>query len=234
MYGFPPRITVDLSADLRSYWLDRVRQHTTDLYAGTQLSKFPEDLRTYEHLLWSDRPDTVIEIGTQYGGSALWFRDRLQTLHSYGLIGDFRVITLDVEQSRARCELPRADADYGRTIHLLEADVRDPASAEKVAELAGERAFVVEDSAHEYDTTYAALTAFARFVPPGGYFVVEDGCVDIDELRLDENWPRGVLPALDDWLRTPHAAEFEVRRDLEIYGISCHPRGFLQRRLPST
>jgi hypothetical protein len=47
---------------------------------------------------------------------------------------------------------------------------------------------------------------------------------------VEGNWPRGALPALHDWLKTSAAADFEVRRDLEIYGISCHPEGFLQRR----
>ena len=42
-----------------------MRQHTQDSYAGLGMSKFPEDLRTYEHLLWLRRPDTVIEIGVQ-------------------------------------------------------------------------------------------------------------------------------------------------------------------------
>ena len=56
--------------------------------------------------------------------------------------------------------------------------------------------FVVEDSAHTYETTLAALGSFARFVPQGGFFVVEDGCVDIEEMRLAPDWPRGVLPAM--------------------------------------
>ena len=88
---------------------------------------------------------------------------------------------------------------------------------------------MIEDSAHEYDTTYAALERFSRFVPAGGFFVVEDGCVDVDALRLDEAWPRGVLPALHDWLATGQGRAFRVRRDLELYGVSCHPEGFLQR-----
>jgi hypothetical protein len=93
----------------------------------------------------------------------------------------------------------------------------------------GDRCFVIEDSAHEYETTLAALTNYARFVPPGGHFVVEDGSVDIDSLRVMDEWPRGVLPALQDWLRTPAASEFSVRRDLELYGITSHPAGFLER-----
>lgn len=88
---------------------------------------------------------------------------------------------------------------------------------------------MIEDSAHTYETTWSALTGFASFVPVNGYFVVEDGCVDVEEMRLSESWPRGVLPAVEAWLATPHGSEFTLRRDLERYGLSCHPMGFLQR-----
>jgi cephalosporin hydroxylase len=121
------------------------------------LSKFPEDLRVYEHLLWLQMPDTVIGVGTQWGGSALWFRDRLRTLRDYGRIErDPLVVTIDLRQEGARDK-------------------------------------------------------------------------HIDELRVSEDWPRGVLPALRDWLATEAGREFVVRRDLELYGVSCHPHGFLQR-----
>lgn len=230
----PPRVTIALEEDsLVSYWRARARQHTQDSYAGVTLSKFPEDLRVYEHLLWLDAADTVIEIGTQFGASALWFRDRLRALRAYGRISNEpRVITIDIDQSRARDALPAADPDFPREIELLEGDVCDPATADAVAALLGDgrRCFVVEDSAHTHATTTAALNGFAPFVSRGGFFVVEDGCVDIDVMRLSEDWPRGVLPALDEWLGTPAGAEFVTRRDLELYGMSCHPRGFLQRR----
>ncbi|MGI8557938.1 MAG: methyltransferase domain-containing protein [Solirubrobacteraceae bacterium] len=71
---------------------------------------------------------------------------------------------------------------------------------EAVRPLVGLCCFVVEDSAHRYDTTKAALEQFSRFVPPGGYFVVEDCCVDIYEMRLTDDWPRGALPTLKEWL----------------------------------
>ena len=35
------------------------------------------------------------------------------------------------------------------------------------------RCLVIEDSAHTYATTRAALDAFAHLVPAGGFFVVE-------------------------------------------------------------
>ena len=101
-----------LEGSLQRYWLDRVAQHTHDSYAGIPLSKFPEDLRVYEHLLWADQPNTVIELGSQYGASALWFRDRLRTLAGYGLIADYRVIAVDVQTDAARTSLERADRHW--------------------------------------------------------------------------------------------------------------------------
>jgi cephalosporin hydroxylase len=229
----PPAVSADLTTGaLLEYWRARVTQHLSDSYAGLKLSKFPEDLRVYEHLLWLQAPDTVIEIGTQFGASALWFRDRLRTLQSYGRIErDPLVVSVDVDQSAARAGLREADPRYEEQIVLVEGDVLSPDTAAAVHErVAGrERRFVIEDSAHVYATTRAALDGFAALVPVGGFMVVEDGCVDIEELRISEDWPRGVLPALDDWLGSAPGHDFQVRRDLELYGVSCHPRGFLQR-----
>lgn len=232
--GMPPPVVAGLDTDMRSYWLARAAQHTDDSYAGVRMSKFPEDLRVYEHLLWASAADVVVELGAQFGGSALWFRDRLRALEHYGRIRRSRVISIDIDVTTAREELSAADPNYAETITLIQSDVQDPTLPDEVAQLlpAGAQCFVVEDSAHTYDTTWAALTGFAQFVPVGGYFVVEDGCVDVEEMRLDEAWPRGVLPTLERWLASPEGAAFAVRRDLERYGLSCHPRGFLQRIAP--
>ncbi|MGZ4200075.1 MAG: CmcI family methyltransferase [Thermoleophilia bacterium] len=232
MNGLPPAVSADLTANgLRDYWRARIWQAVMDSYAGVQMSKFPEDLRVYEHLLWLQSPDAVIEVGTDAGGSALWFRDRLRTLRSYGRTADDPlVVTIDVDQAAARANLAAVDPDYGREIRMVEGDVRDPGTVAAVREhVAGRPAFVVEDSAHVYDTTQASLQAFSDLVPISGFFVVEDGCVDVEELRILEDWPRGVLPALRDWLATDAGGRFVVRRDLELYGVSCHPSGFLQR-----
>jgi len=230
----PRPVQAPLSETVREYWLDRVRQHTTDRYAGVPISKFPEDLRVYEHLLWHSRANVVIEIGVEHGGSSLWFRDRLRTMTAYGRIEGAMVIALDVDTATARANIAAADPSGGESIQVLDGDVTDSALPERIASLlpSNSRALVVEDSAHTYETTAAALRGFARFVPVGGFFVVEDGCVDVEEMRASEDWPRGVLPALRDWLASPAGASFRVRRDLELYGVSCHPEGFVERVSP--
>lgn len=227
----PPATRVNLDDTVRDLWLDRLAQHTHDGYAGVPLSKFPEDLRTYEHMLWLQKPSVVIELGAQFGGSALWFRDRLRTLASYGHVTTPHVVAVDLEVDGAREKVAAVDPDFEQTISFLAGDVTDPDLPRQVEELLGdERAcFVIEDSAHVYDTTLAALRGFAHLVPLGGFFVVEDGVVDVPELRSRADWPQGVLPAVRDWLADGGEAEWTVRGDLQLYGITCHPGGFLQR-----
>ncbi len=230
----PPPVTVSLGETVRDYWLRRAAQHLWDSYAGLRMSKFPEDLRIYEHLIWTTRSSVVIELGTQYGGSTLWFRDRLRAAAGYGRVGEIRVIAVDTDAEAARPGLVRADPEFERDIALVSGDVCDSGLPERIEALVphGARCLVIEDTAHIYETTIAALNGFARFVPPGGFFVVEDGCVDIEEMRVDDEWPRGVLPAVSDWLSGADGREFIVRRDLELYGLTCHPQGFLQRQEP--
>jgi cephalosporin hydroxylase len=226
-------VTVAPELTIAEYWRARARQHTTDQYLGITLSKFPEDLRVYEQLLWLARPDVVVELGAQFGASALWLRDRLRTLAAYGLVSTPRVISVDLELAHARAGVARVDPVYSDTIAFLEGDVCDPDVRRRVGELVGDRArcLVIEDSAHTAETTAAALRLYSDLVPAGGFFIVEDGCVDVEWMRVDPTWPRGVLPAIDAWLTTTQGASFEVRRDLEIYGMTCHPGGFLQRVL---
>jgi hypothetical protein len=56
-------------------------------------------------------------------------------------------------------------------------------------------------------------------VHPQGFFVVEDGYVDVEPMRLRQDWPRGVLPAIREWRATPEGRQFKIRRDLELYGV---------------
>jgi cephalosporin hydroxylase len=224
----PPRVEMSLQDSCLGYVRDRLRQVMFESYAGVPLGKFPEDLRMYEHLLWASRSNVVLEIGCNQGGSALWFRDRLATMAGYGRIAGGLVISIDLDVEPARRRLQSVPDQH---IALVPGDVLDPELPARVRRLLppDARCFVVDDSAHTYETTLAALEGFAPLVAPGGYFVAEDGCVDVEELRVAESWPRGVLPAVRDWLASPAGAQFVRRRDLERYGVSCHPGGFLHR-----
>jgi cephalosporin hydroxylase len=201
---------------IEDMWAHKMTALFRDTYAGVPMCKLAEDLRTYEHLLWEASPQVVIELGGFCGGSALWFRDHLRTLEAHGKVADTFVVTVELDVSRVRA--------HGG--HLVPGSITDPAVAERVAAIVGDApAMVVEDSAHTYETTYAALDNYARFVQPGGFFVVEDTFVDDDQLRLDGAWPRGVNRAIHDWLP---GQPFKVRDDFGRYGYTTNRGGLLQ------
>ena len=228
------RVDPTLTPKTTDYWRARLATADLESYCGVPMCKLPEDLRTYQHLMWYDGVDTVIEIGTRHGGSALWFRDTLATAARYGRILDFRVITADIDLELCNSALVNVDPEH-EGIEILEGDAQDPRLPGRVDELVPDdaRCLVVDDSAHDYETTLSVLRGFARFVPKGGFLVIEDGMVDHEELRAkNSDWPRGVLPAIHSWLETPEGSQFEVRREMELYGITSNPKGFLQRRPP--
>ena len=214
---------------LCDYWHERVALHHEGRYAGLPMLKFPEDLRTYEELIWESRPEAIVELGSLGGGSALWFRDRMATLHSYGGPRPV-VVSVDISTAEANANLRSVDPSFEETITLIEGDLTLPSTVEAVRRAVGGRScLVIEDSAHTRETTAAALASFADLVPNEGFFVVEDGCVDVDWMRASDDWPRGVQPAVTEWLDGA-GRNFVRRRDLEVYGFTCHPGGILQRR----
>ena len=226
----PQAVTAERAQPLLEYYRNRLLQHTEDVYCGTPMQKLPEDLRVYEHLLWASRSNVVIELGCNAGGSTLWFRDRLATMAHYRRITAPRVIAVDVVIDLAEAGVRRVDPD-GRHITFVQGDVLDPELPGRIKAMLrpGDRPFVIEDTAHEHATTKAALDGFSDLVPLGCWFVIEDTVVDEEPLRIDNDWPRGVAPAVAEWLATDGGRRFELDRSAETYGLTCHPGGFLRR-----
>lgn len=214
---------------LADYWHERVALHHEGSYAGIAMLKFPEDLSMYQALIWSSGPETILELGCQDGGSTLWLRDQMETASKYGGSPP-RIVAVDIDISRAERNLDSVDPAFRESITLIQGSILEEETVAATREAVGEApCLVIEDSAHTYETTSAALNSFADLVPEGGFFVVEDGYVDVEWMRPSEDWPRGVQPAIEEWLAA-RGRGFVRRRDLEVYGFTCHPGGILQRR----
>jgi cephalosporin hydroxylase len=225
-------LAAGVDGPLAELWRDRVAQHTRDTYAGIPISKFPEDLRTYERLLWERKPSVVIEVGVRHGGSTLWLRDRLFDFQRYRTGPAPRVIGVDVDLEAARETLSRLPREGVAGIELIEGDIADTAVVEQVRSAVPRDAevFVIEDAEHDATTTLAALRQLAPLIRTGGHYMVEDTCVDYEALRVSSDWPRGCAAALTEWLATdPLGRRFRRCVDLQAYGLTCHPGGLLQR-----
>jgi cephalosporin hydroxylase len=114
-------------------------------YKGISCLKCPIDLAIYAKLIWDLRPRSLVEIGTHRGGSAMWFADTISVADI-----DCAVLSIDLSPAVEFTD-PRIEFLAGDTARL-EAMLTP-------ARLAGLRHpwFVVEDSAHTYDATRAAI-----------------------------------------------------------------------------
>jgi len=217
---------------LAAFWRSRIELHGRDTYAGVRMSKFPEDLRTYEKILWERAPRVVVELGVQYGGSTLWLRDRLFDFQRYRSRPAPLVIAADIDLTEARKSFDDLPPEGTAGIELLEGDIRDDRLLAEIRAMVPDDAevLVIEDAQHDATTTFAALRGLAPLVRAGGYYMVEDTCVDVETLRVNSQWPRGCGTALEQWLADdPLGRRFRRRSDLQPYGLTCHPGGLVQR-----
>lgn len=186
-------------------------------YRGVQCLKNPLDMAIYQQILWDLKPRAIIEIGTRFGGSALFFADIAQT---FGL--DAPVFSIDIENTRV-VDDPR--------ITFLEGDVHDLHSAFSKAKIFDQQRpwFVVEDSAHTYSACLAALRFFADVMLSGDMLVIEDGI--LDELGLSEQCDGGPNRAIAEFFsENPNA--FRVEYDLcDRYGTNAtyNPNAYLKK-----
>ena len=226
---FPDPAEWDPASPSIDLWFEKVRVHAEDSYCGLSMLKMPEDLRMYEHIIWESRSDTVIEIGSRTGASALWFAHRLSSFQRHANPSrGHKVVTVDVSNEAVQSLLPFNPESLGISCVVGNAAESDTIFAVRKLVGSGRRCLVSEDSAHDYPTTLAVLQNYSEFVPIGGYFVVEDTCVDDDALRI-EGWSRGVVQAIDEWLKSNQGSAFRRCDHLPIYGTSCNRGGYLQR-----
>ena len=190
------------------------------VYRGVPTLKSPFDIMLYLQLLHALAPRTVFEIGSKYGGSALWFADMLRASHIDG-----RVISVDLE-STPEVEDPAIEFRRGDALALGAV-----ISAEELATLP--RPFlVVEDSAHFFDTTLAVLEFFHPHLQPGEYIVIEDGILSSMDDPFYERYEHGPNRAVAAFLEA-HPAEYEIDAEFcDLYGpnVTWSPNGWLRRR----
>jgi len=200
---------------LKQFWKARLVLHHFDMYKGLHIAKLPEDLRTYEHVIWETQPEVIVELGGgSVGASALWFADRLDSL-----CGGGKVVSIEQEPMRADI----APMDDSRIVFVT-GDLTSKKVVSRVKRLTkGKRTMVIEDSRHDYDTTLAALRLYSPLVQEGQFFVVEDTIVDDAEMSIFGD--HGVLPAVLDFIK--EEPRF-VQQNLDIYGITMHSGGWLQ------
>ncbi len=192
-------------------WL--ARRGTKDLsWFGYRTIKTPTDMWMYQEIVAETKPEVVVECGTAFGGSSLYFASLLD------LLGRGDVITVDIEARPGQPVHPR--------IHRIVGSSVDPAVVAEVRRrVAGRRAMVILDSDHHEPHVSAELRAYHDLVSVGCYLIVEDTNLN-GHPAVPDHGP-GPMEAVEAFL--PTAPEFEVDRERERFMLTLNPGGYLRR-----
>lgn len=173
----------------------------------------------YLQLFSQQTPRTVFEVGTRFGGSALWFAD---TMDNHGVPA--KVITVDItppeQMSDSRIIFLQSDAKALGDV-LSEEMLRAPHPW-----------LVVEDSSHMYAESTAVLDFFHPHLIAGDYIVIEDGVVAFMDPAKYGKYESGPARAVEDFI-LKHPDDYELDLTLcDHFGrnMTYNPNGWLRRR----
>ncbi|MDP3814382.1 cephalosporin hydroxylase family protein [Pseudomonas sp.] len=207
-------------------------------WLGRPIIQYPQDIVALQELVWTVKPDLIIETGIAHGGSLILNASLLALLDlCEGRVEAPRqVLGVDIE-IRAHNRAAIEQHPLGSRITMLEGSSIDDALLEQVRRAAAkaQRVMVILDSNHTHDHVLQELQHYSPLVTPGSYCVVFDTVVEHmpAEFFPDRPWGPGNNPktAVHAFLQSPAGEPFEI--DTAIQNkllITVAPDGFLKRR----
>lgn len=206
-------------------------------WLGRPIIQYPQDIVALQELVWTVKPDLIIETGIAHGGSLILTASLLALLDlCEGHVGEpRRVVGVDIE-IRAHNRAAIEEHPLFSRISLIEgSSIADDVMAQvRQATASAERVLVILDSNHTHEHVLRELELYAPLVSPGSYCVVFDTVVEHmpADFFPDRPWGPGNNPktAVHAFLKTEAGQAFSIDRLLQDkLLITVAPDGFLQR-----
>lgn len=244
--------------ELSNVWNQAAIRHSYALnfsWLGRPAMQAPQDLYAMQELIWTCRPDLVIETGIAHGGSLVMSASMLALIDycdaiATGTVLDPRasrrkVVAVDID-IRAHNRAALDAHPLRHKIHLIEGS---SVAADIVEQVGGHadgysRVMVFLDSDHTHNHVLEELECYAPFVGVDSYCVVWDtGVEDLPEGMCDNRpWGKGNNPKTAVWeymkrlgqdgrkARDGSRLRFEYDHTIEYkLAITASPDGFLKR-----
>ena len=189
--------------------------HFNVQYKEVPYLKCPMDYVLYQMLIMNIKPDLIIEIGTLYGGGALYYADLLY------LLGKGQVHTINLHNE----VYDQKVLNHGQIKFFYGGF--DAYDIEKNTK-GFEKILVIDDAAHTYEDVLKALNKFNSVVSKESYFIVEDGVVSFTGAA--DRYGGGPRKAINEFLQTND--NFIVDRGLcDFFGTNAtfNPDGYLKK-----
>ncbi len=198
---------------LRSHLFDGGPDQDLPTYKGIRIVKFPSDIWLLQEIIHKTKPEIIVEVGTLYGGTALYLADLCETL------GHGHIITVD--NGELLGYVPTFPGQARITPLMGNCEDLYP----KVKELTtGKTTMVILDCCHYAEHVTTELHTYGTLVTPGQYLIVED--TDVHGIG-PQNRP-GPQIALEQFLQNNTDYEQDLKQ--HKYLVTTNPGGYLKRK----
>ncbi len=205
--------------------------------------QYPQDIVAMQEVIWSVRPDLIIETGIAHGGSLIFSASMLALLDvcDATLAGEVfdprkprrKVLGVDID-IRAHNRAAIEAHPMATRIQMIQGSSIAPDVVARVKDIAAgaERVLVCLDSNHTHDHVLAELQAYAPLTTKDSYCVVFDTVVeDLPASTYpDRPWGPGNNPktAVREYLKTH--PEFVIDKSIQNQlQVTVAPDGWLKR-----
>jgi cephalosporin hydroxylase len=203
------------------------------IWLGRPIIQYPQDIIAMQELIWTIKPDLIIETGIAHGGSLIFSASMIALLELSKKISNGKVLGIDIDiRAHNRVELEKHPL-YEK-IEMLQGSSIDERIVKKVHDFAQDykNILVCLDSNHTHEHVLAELKAYGSLVSKGSYCVVFDTIIEDlpNSLVLGRPWGKGNNPktAVREYLKTH--PEFEIDKNIEKkLLITVAPDGYLKK-----
>lgn len=192
---------------------DKYKYSYNYTWLGRPIIKYPNDIVATQEIIWSVKPDLIIETGIAHGGSLMLSASMLEIIGGDGLVLG---IDIDIREHNLKEIL---NNPMSKRIQMIQGSSISEDTVEQVRSVAQGRkkVMVFLDSLHSHAHVAAELKLYAPLVSLGSYLVLPDTFIEYfpkGYFSKDRPWDVGDNPmtALREFLADNN--QFEIDRNL--------------------
>ena len=197
-------------------------------WMGRPIIQYPQDMIAMQEIIWSVKPDLIIETGIAHGGSLIYYASLLE------LIGKGEVLGVDIDIRQHNREEIEKHPMHQRITMIQGSSISDETLREVKIHVKGKEAVIVcLDSNHTREHVLNELNLYSPFVSINSYIVAFDTIVeDLPEGYFSQKRPWGISnnpkTAVDEFLKMNNNFRADHMIDNKLL-ISVAPGGYLKR-----
>jgi cephalosporin hydroxylase len=182
-------------------------------WLGVPIIQFPQDMIALQELIWSIKPELIIETGIAHGGSLIFHASILELIGGKGV-----VLGVDIDIRKHNRKVIE-EHPMSKRIRMIEGSSASSEVVERVHAIANGKSpiMIILDSNHTHEHVLTELQLYQSLVHEKSYIVVLDTTLeDVPEnFQSDRPWNKGNNPktAVHEFLKINK--RFAIDADIE-------------------